>query len=116
MIDRFGSLPNEVENLLQIVAIKQFCRQAGIDRLDAGPKGAIAGFHGDRFADPAGLIRFIQAHPGQISLRPDHRLVYRQDWNNPARRLKGARDLVRHLAEIAHPASKSEDQHQIAQA
>ena len=118
MIDRFGSLPNEVENLLQIVAIKQFCRQAGIDRLDAGPKGATAGFHRDRFADPAGLIRFIQAHPGQISLRPDHRLVYRQDWHNPARRLKGARDLVRRLAEIAHPstarADAREDQQEIA--
>jgi transcription-repair coupling factor (superfamily II helicase) len=105
MIDRFGPLPQEVENLLQIVAIKQFCRRAGIDRLDAGPKGATVGFHGDRFADPSGLIQFIQKRAGQVSLRPDHRLVYRQDWAVPARRLKGARDLVHQLAEIAQGAA-----------
>src|SRR5690606_8395073 len=29
MIDRFGKLPEEVENLLDIVAIKQLCKKAG---------------------------------------------------------------------------------------
>src|SRR3546814_8771497 len=32
LIDRFGPLPQEVENLLQIVAIKRLCREAGIEK------------------------------------------------------------------------------------
>ena len=35
MIDRFGPLPEEVENLLQSIALKNLCRIAGIDKIDA---------------------------------------------------------------------------------
>jgi len=40
IIDRFGPLPPEVENLLQTVAIKQICRKAGVAKIDAAAKGA----------------------------------------------------------------------------
>ena len=30
LIDRFGALPPEVDNLLEIVAIKRLCRDAGV--------------------------------------------------------------------------------------
>src|SRR3546814_1661651 len=45
LVDRFGPLPPEVDNLLQIMAIKRLCREAGVERLDAGPKGATVAFH-----------------------------------------------------------------------
>src|SRR3546814_9362997 len=41
MVDRFGPVPVEVENLLQIIAIKRLCRDAGVEKVDAGPKGAV---------------------------------------------------------------------------
>jgi transcription-repair coupling factor (superfamily II helicase) len=100
LIDRFGPMPEEAENFLAIVAIKQLCRRAGVAKLDAGPKGAVVSFHNDQFADPAALIGFIQRGLGQISLRPDHKMVYRRDWERPATRLRGARDLARGLAAL----------------
>src|SRR5271165_758379 len=39
--DRFGPLPPEVEHLLQVVAIKSLCRRANVEKIDAGPKGAV---------------------------------------------------------------------------
>ena len=39
LIDRFGSLPREVNTLLLVVRIKAMCKRAHIARLDAGPKG-----------------------------------------------------------------------------
>ena len=104
MIDRFGPLPNEVENLLQVIMIKQYCRNAGIEKLDAGPKGAVLSFHNNTFARPEALIQFLQSEPGKISLRPDHRLVVRRDWGAEHTRLRGTRSLVSKLAELAHPA------------
>ncbi len=101
MIDRFGKLPQEVENLLKIVAIKRLCRAAGVEKLEAGPKGAVVAFHGNDFANPAGLVAFISDEMGRTKLRPDHRLVFRRDWTLPAARLTGARHLVAKLAEIA---------------
>ncbi|TVR98254.1 MAG: transcription-repair coupling factor [Rhodospirillales bacterium] len=101
LIDRFGPLPDEVENLLQVIAIKQQCRRAGIDKVDAGPKGAVVTFRGDTFANPAGLVRFIAANATSTKLRPDHKLVYRRSWETPGDRLAGVRYLVRKLAQIA---------------
>ena len=101
LIDRFGPLPDEVETLLHVVAVKQQCRRAGIDKLDAGPKGAVVAFRDDAFANPAGLIRYIQDDLGRTKLRPDHRLVVRRDWASGARRLDGVRDLVDTLSAIA---------------
>ena len=101
MIDRFGPLPEEVETLLRVVAIKQQCRRAGIGKLDAGPKGAVIAFRDDVFANPAALIRYIQDDLGQTRLRPDHRLVVQRDWSAATRRLGGVRELVDTLAAMA---------------
>ena len=38
LVDRFGPLPEEVENLLQVVALKRACREAGVEKLEAGPE------------------------------------------------------------------------------
>ncbi len=107
LIDRFGPLPEEVDNLLRIVAIKQVCRRAGVERVEAGPKGATISFRGNRFANPAGLVAFISGHAGTAKLRPDHRLVYMRDWDDPDTRVSGVMNLMRSLAEIASQASEA---------
>jgi len=101
MIDRFGPLPSEVENLLATVAIKRFCRAAGIERLEAGPKGAVLAFHRNSFANPDKLVAYIAANAADAKLRPDHRLVLQRDWTDPAARLDGAREIAAELAELA---------------
>jgi transcription-repair coupling factor (superfamily II helicase) len=64
LVDRFGKLPQEVGNLLEIIAIKRLCRDAGIEKVEAGPKGAVFTFRGNRFANPGGLAAFIQSQVG----------------------------------------------------
>jgi len=101
LIDRFGPLPEEVENLLQIMAIKRLCRDAGVAKVDAGPKGAVVAFHNDTFARPESLVGFIQSQPGKVQLRPDHRLVFRRHWLDARARVGGVRRLMEALAKIA---------------
>ncbi len=101
LIDRFGPLPEEVENLLQVIAIKRLCRAAGVEKINAGPKGAVVAFHKDEFAKPAELVAFIGRQAGAIKLRPDHRLVYQRQWNDPPARLRGVRRLLDDLAKVA---------------
>ena len=104
LIDRFGALPDEVENLLQIVAIKRDCRRAGIERLDAGPKGATIAFRNGTFGNTEGLIAFLSRDRDGLRLRPDGRLVFRVDWRKTEVRLRGVRRLARKLADIAADA------------
>ncbi|NYZ11965.1 transcription-repair coupling factor [Azospirillum sp. RWY-5-1] len=101
LIDRFGKLPAEVENLLDVVTIKQLCRQAGIERVDAGPKGAVLTFHGNVFARPDRLVAYIAQQAGTVKLRPDHKLVYTRVWDDAPIRVAGAKRLMRDLAQMA---------------
>jgi transcription-repair coupling factor (superfamily II helicase) len=109
LVDRFGSLPTEVENLLDIIAIKRLCRAAGIEKVEAGPKGAVLSFHQNRFANPAGLVDFLQAQAGTAKLRTDQKLVVMRSWETDKERLTGVRRLLEQLAKIAEaPPPKAE--------
>jgi len=105
LADRFGPLPAEVENLLQVVAIKRLCRQAGVEKLDAGPKGLVLSFRGQNFANPGGLITWIQGQKGAVKLRPDAKLALIRDMDLPER-VKRTRDLLRVLARLAGEAKR----------
>jgi transcription-repair coupling factor (superfamily II helicase) len=101
LIDRFGPLPAEVENLLDIIAIKRLCRDAGVERVEAGPKGAVIGLRGNRFANPAGLVELIQRHAGTLKLRPDQKIVYLRNWPKEKDRLTGVQKLLQALVKLA---------------
>ena len=85
---------------MQIVAIKQSLFTAGVERLDAGHKGATLSFRNDTFADPAGLAQFLTNLPGTARLRPDHSVVVLADWSRAAARLKAVRRIADQLATI----------------
>jgi len=104
MVDRFGPLPEEVQNLLRIVGIKTLCRAAGVEKVDAGPKGAILSFHNDSFARPEALVGFIGEQAGVVKLRPDMKLVYRRNWDQVENRVDGVVDLMKRLARMAEAA------------
>jgi len=101
LIDRFGPLPAEVENLLDTVVIKQLCRSAGVDRLDVGPRGAVLSFRNNSFAHVDQLMAWVMKQAGTVKIRPDQKLVYSRAWEQPDRRLKGARSLMSELALLA---------------
>lgn len=100
LVDRFGAMPEEVENLLDTMTIKQLCKQAGVDRVEAGPKGAVIGFHDNKFAKPERLISFIQREPG-VKVRPDQRIVYIAAWDDARARVKGVQKLLGELVKMA---------------
>src|SRR4029077_5275286 len=101
LVDRFGPLPPEVDNLLQIIAIKRDCREAGVERIEAGPKGAVIALRGNRFANPGGLVELIQKNAGTLRLRPDQRLVYLRNWDDEKERLAGVARVVHALVKLA---------------
>ena len=100
LIDRFGPVPKEVNTLLLVMRIKAMCRRAGIGRLDAGPKGATIQFHNDKFANPAGLVDFLQAQGGLAKVK-DNKIIVRRDWVKDSDRIRGAFAVARDLAEKA---------------
>ena len=104
LVDRFGPLPAEVDNLLQVVTLKRLCRDAGVERLEAGPKGMVVAFRGNAFRNPAGLVAWLGTRKGAIRLRPDHKLSIVRDMNVTERMTMG-RDVLGNLNRLAKVAA-----------
>ncbi|MEM6664794.1 MAG: transcription-repair coupling factor [Pseudomonadota bacterium] len=107
LIDRFGPLPGEVEQLLQVMRIKLLCRTAGVEKVDTGPKGAVLAFRNNSFANPHGLVDYISKQGSMVKVRPDHKLVLMRDWPEPVDRLKGTRLILRDLARMAEMVAEA---------
>jgi transcription-repair coupling factor (superfamily II helicase) len=104
LVDRFGPLPEEVEHLLKVVAIKALCRQAHVEKIEAGPKGVVVSFRDNTFANPDRLVAFIRDQGPAARVRPDMKVVFFEDWEKPVERLRGTTAILRSLVELAQPA------------
>ena len=128
MIDRFGPMPPEVQQLMKLVAIKALCRKAHVEKVDAGPKGVIIAFRDNSFANPQGLVRFVAQQGSDAKVRPDMKMgicgdhggdpasiavcesvgldyvscsAYRTPIARLDARLEGTRQIMRTLASLA---------------
>jgi transcription-repair coupling factor (superfamily II helicase) len=107
LIDRFGKLPEEVESLMQVVAIKSLCKRAGITKLDAGAKGAVATFRNHAFEDPVELVKLMSRRPEDYKIRPDNTLVLKGEFPDVEGRLKGVQKLLAPVADAARRAREA---------
>jgi transcription-repair coupling factor (superfamily II helicase) len=101
MRDRFGVFPDEVRYLFKVAAIKAYCRRANVEKVDAGPKGAVISFRDNSFAQPDRLVAFIRQYGQAAKVRPDMKVVFLQTWKTPEERLMGTTEILRQLANLA---------------
>jgi transcription-repair coupling factor (superfamily II helicase) len=101
LIDRFGPLPAEADQLIAVAALKALCRRCNIAKLDAGPKGAVLTFRDGGFPDTLALVRYVQERPDDFKMRPDGKLVVQGGWVDATQRLKALRTVLESLSRIA---------------
>ncbi|MEQ1900663.1 MAG: transcription-repair coupling factor [Devosia sp.] len=104
LIDRFGPLPDEVESLLKVILVKALCRQANVEKVEAGPKGAVVTLRNNEFPNPVGLVQMVSDPSMQVRLKPDQKLVFARDWPNAGSRLKGTAGILSRMAKLAEGA------------
>ncbi len=69
IIDRYGKMPNEVENLLKISEIKQKCRQCGILKLTQKQQNIVIEFVPEKF-DYTIVDKLIQTYKNRVKFSP----------------------------------------------
>ena len=74
LIDRFGSLPQEVETLIDTIGLKNLCKKTNIEKIDCGNNGFLISFKNNTFSNPVELIKYINNKKDYISIRSDQRL------------------------------------------
>lgn len=100
LVDRFGSMPEEVEHLLDVVRIKQLCKAAGVERIDTGPKGAVLTFRNNSFARPDKLLTWIAEKPAQYKFRADHKLVLLDEFRSVKDRMQRINQSIHTLSQL----------------
>ncbi|KAB1078100.1 transcription-repair coupling factor [Methylobacterium soli] len=106
LIDRFGPLPPEVEQLLRIVTIKILCRDTNVEKVEAGPKGVVIHFRDKAFANPQGLVAYVAEQASFAKVRPDMSIVFIRELDSVPERLKVTTQILRSLAKIAARGGK----------
>ncbi len=105
MIDRFGDLPVETDNLLKLMEIKLNCVKAHIAKIEMGPRGALVSFHNDKFPNVPGLLAYADRLKGTARIRPDNKLFIERRWRDPKSRLHGLTQLTTGLSKLAQKKS-----------
>ena len=100
LVDRFGTLPEDLINLIEVVKIKTSCRKVFIERIDSGPNGAIIKFRNNYFPNPDKLINLINGNRNIFQLRSDHKLIYKKKWIQTLDRINGVKNLINKLQEM----------------
>jgi transcription-repair coupling factor (superfamily II helicase) len=101
LIDRFGQIPEEVENLLKTVEIKQICQLANIERVDAGARGILISFHNNTFKNVDKLMSFITSQLGAIKVRSDQKLFIEKNLASYQTRLDVIKKYAAKLYELS---------------
>ncbi len=83
------------------MSIKVLCRRANVDKVDAGPKGIIISFRDNSFANPTGLVAYVAEQASFAKVRPDMRIVFVRDVEDPDERMKATATILRNLVRLA---------------
>ena len=74
LLDRFGTVPESVEALLEKINLKVLCKQLGISRLELRGKSMSAVFSETTPVGPEKMMALIQENPDRFHMKTDYML------------------------------------------
>jgi len=99
MIDRFGLLGDEINNLFEIMRIKLDCIQYGIVKIDAGEQGGYIEFGNDTKVNPMAIVKLVQEQYETYKLTGATRLTFSQYLPESEGRIHWVSELVKQLGQ-----------------
>lgn len=96
LLDRFGRLPPEAENLVATIKIKILCRNANIQKVESGPNGVLFTFRNNQCSYVDKLLELIRSN-SNYKLRSDLKLFYQWSIDDIQTRIKTIKALCKTL-------------------
>ncbi len=97
MIDRFGLLPIQAQNLFQVHRARLVAEKLGIDKMDFNAKGGIIDFATDTPVEAMKIIKIIQAKPSFYRMEGGKRLRITANLTDVKERLTFIHDLLEQM-------------------
>ncbi|MCK4838176.1 MAG: transcription-repair coupling factor [Desulfobulbaceae bacterium] len=99
--DRYGALPDETINLLDVIALKEALVKLKINRLDQGEMNLVFSFTERTPVSPTQLLEIINSSKGAMRLTPDSRLVVTVKSGQAETIIQEAKKILRALLQSA---------------
>ena len=103
LLDRYGSLPDEASNLIEVIRLKIRCRGMGIEAVDVADGELVLRVHNGSAIDPVRLAQLLSQPDTPFRVTPDHRIYLR------LRRREDALAESFGLLDLLSPPEKSAD-------
>jgi len=97
MIDRFGLFPDAIKALFEIAELRLIAERLGIMKIDFGPQGGRVEFSEQTRANPAALIRLIQARSRDYRMEGPRKLRILMQEPDETARFQEIRSLLGEL-------------------
>jgi len=98
MIDRFGLLPEPIDNLFRVTRLRQRAGRLGIRTIEAGAEGGSVEFGADTRVNPLTLVKLVQSDPRSYKLAGATRLRFERALPDNRERLGFVARLLDTLA------------------
>ncbi|MBH1989810.1 MAG: transcription-repair coupling factor [Alphaproteobacteria bacterium] len=99
LLDRFGRLPLEAENLIATIKIKILCRTANIQKAESGPNGVLFTFRNNQCGYVDNLLKLVQQNTA-YKLRPDLKLFYHWSFDDIPTRVRTVKMICKDLCKL----------------
>ncbi|MCE3254859.1 MAG: mfd [Rickettsiaceae bacterium] len=93
IIDRFGKLPVEIENLLQIAYLKSLCKKINIEKVEANSQGILITFRNNHFDNGEKLLEMVFSSKNQIKLQ-GHKILFLAGFKSDQEKLQNALNAI----------------------
>lgn len=103
LTDRFGPLPDETRNLLQLMVIKVWAKRLRLRAIYYNRGQYSYSFDASTPLSPKVVMEKVRAVPDRYRLTPDMKLVVKQETASDAEKLKIPRDFLKEMLEKVHP-------------
>jgi len=80
--DRFGEIPEEVNNLLEIELLKIRSKKLGILKLELKQNQIIITFFNNKFSNPDSLMKFIMGNSNNVSVKEGNKVCFKIETIN----------------------------------
>jgi transcription-repair coupling factor (superfamily II helicase) len=98
ILDRFGVLPVEAENLFEVIRLKIVARKLGVAAIDLANGELVLTAAESSRVDPSKLMSLLTQAGGGMRVAPDHKIYAPVPSDEPAQLFNAARRLLENLA------------------
>lgn len=100
MTDRFGKIPPEIINLIEIAKLKHACKKVGVERLEATVDGILVTFKNNQFHNPDKLLAMIFSSGGKIKIHAGQRVLFFGDVKSSEKKITSAFSVIKKLENL----------------